>query len=126
MVNKRESLDFPGGPAASPVAQKVKRLSAMRETRVQSPGQEDLLQKAMATHSSFLAWKIPWMEEPGRLPSVGLQRVRHNLATSLSFIFPGGPVVKTVLPMQEVGFNPCSRNYDPTCCMAKKNIKSWV
>ena len=58
---------------ASPVAQKVKRLSAMRETQVQSPGQEDLLQKAMATHSSFLAWKIPWMEEPGRPPSMGLQ-----------------------------------------------------
>ena len=53
----------------------VKRLPAMRETRVQSLGQENLLEKEMATHSSILAWKIPWMEEPGRLQSVGSQRV---------------------------------------------------
>ena len=49
------------------VAQTVKRLSTMRETWVQSLGQEDLLEKEMATHSSILAWKIPWTEEPGRL-----------------------------------------------------------
>ena len=56
----------------------VKRLPTMRETWVQSVGQEDSLEKEMATHSSTLAWKIPWMEEPGRLQSVGSQRVGHN------------------------------------------------
>ena len=56
----------------------VKRLSAMQETRIQSLGREDPLEKEMATHSSIPAWKIPWMEEPGGLQSRGLQRVRHN------------------------------------------------
>ena len=56
----------------------VKRLPAMRETWVRSLGGEDPLEKEMATHSSFLAWKIPWREEPGRLQSVGSQRVRHD------------------------------------------------
>ena len=60
------------------VAQMVKRLHAMRETWVQSLGWEDPLEKEMATHSSMLAWKIPWTEEPGRLQSMGLQRVGHN------------------------------------------------
>ena len=55
------------------VAQMVKRLPTMQETRVQSLGWEDLLEKEMATHSSILAWKIPWMEEPGRLQSIGSQ-----------------------------------------------------
>ena len=55
----------------------------MRETWVRSLGREDPLEKAMATHSSILAWKIPWMEEPGRLQSMGWQRVGHNWATSL-------------------------------------------
>ena len=50
----------------------VKCLPTMWDTRVQSLGQEDLLEKEMATHSSILAWKIPWMEEPGRLESMGL------------------------------------------------------
>ena len=50
----------------------------MRETQAQSLGREDLLEKEMATHSSILAWKIPWMVEPGRLQSMGLQRVGHN------------------------------------------------
>ena len=61
---------------ASPVAQAVKRLPTMRETRVL--GQEVPLEKEMATHSSILAWKIPWTEEPGRLQSVGSQRVGHD------------------------------------------------
>ena len=52
----------------------VKRLPTMQETRVQSLGQEDLLEKEMATHSSTLAWKIPWTEEPGRLQSMGSQK----------------------------------------------------
>ena len=56
----------------------VKRLPAMQETWVQSLGQEDLLEKEMATHSSTLAWKIPWMEEPGRRQSIGSQRVGHD------------------------------------------------
>ena len=56
---------------ASLVAQTVKRLPTMQETWVQSLGQEDLLEKEMATHSSILAWKIPWMEEPGGLQSMG-------------------------------------------------------
>ena len=68
---------------ASLVAQMVKRLPAVQETWVQSLGWEDPLEKEMANHSSTLAWKIPWTEEPGRLQSMGLQRVRHNCATSL-------------------------------------------
>ena len=60
------------------VAQMVKSLPTMRETRVQSLGQENPLEKEMATHSSTLAWKIPWMEEPSRLQSMGSQRVGHE------------------------------------------------
>ena len=60
------------------VAQMVKNLPAVQEIQVQSLGWEDLLEKGMATHSSILAWKIPWTEEPGGLQSMGLQRVRHN------------------------------------------------
>ena len=56
----------------------VKRLPAMWETWVQSLGWEDPLEKEMATHSRTLAWKIPWMEEPGILQSMGLQRVGHD------------------------------------------------
>ena len=63
---------------ASLVAQRVKRLPTMQETWVQSLGQEDPLEKEMATHSSTLAWKIPWTEKPGRLQSVGSQRVGHD------------------------------------------------
>ena len=60
------------------VAQTVKRLPAMRETQVRSLGQEDPLEKEMATHSSIVAWKIPWTEEPDRLQSMGSQRVGHD------------------------------------------------
>ena len=60
------------------MAQTVKRLLAMWETQVQSLGREDLLEKEMATHSSILAWKIPWMEEPGRLQPMGSKRVGHD------------------------------------------------
>ena len=63
---------------ASLVAQMVKRLSTMRETWVRSLGGEDLLEKEMATHSSILAWKIPWTEESGRLQSMVSQRVGHD------------------------------------------------
>ena len=66
-----------GLPGASLVAQMVKHLPAVQEAQVQSLGQEDPLEKGMATHSSILAWRIPWTEEPGRL-HMGSQRVRHD------------------------------------------------
>ena len=56
----------------------LKHLPTMRETQVQSLGREDPLEKEMATHSSILAWKIPWMEEPGRLQPTGSQRLGHD------------------------------------------------
>ena len=69
---KRDQLHL-----TSLVAQMVKRLPAMRETWVQSLGREDPLEKEKAAHSSIHAWKIPWMEKPGRLQSMGSQRVGH-------------------------------------------------
>ena len=63
---------------ASLVSQRVKRLPAMQETWVHSLGWADSLEKEMATHSSILAWRIPWMEEPGELQSMGSQRVGHD------------------------------------------------
>ena len=63
---------------ASAVAQMVKNLPAMQETQVRSLGQEDPLEKGMATRSSIIAWRIPWTEEPGGLQSMRLQRVRHD------------------------------------------------
>ena len=66
------------------VAQMVKNLPAVQETWVQSLSWEDPLEKEMETHSSTLAWKIPWMEEPGRLQSMALQRVRHDFTFAFS------------------------------------------
>ena len=63
---------------ASLVAQMLKNLPAMQETQVLSLGREDPLEKGISTHSSVLAWKIPWTEEPGGLQSTGLQRVSHD------------------------------------------------
>ena len=63
---------------ASLVAQRLKCLPAMQETLVQSLSWEDPLEKEMATHSSILAWRIPWTEKPGRLESTGSQRVGHD------------------------------------------------
>ena len=60
------------------VAQKLKRLPPRRETRARSLGQEDPLEKEVLTHSSILAWRIPWTEEPGRLQSIGSQKVGHD------------------------------------------------
>ena len=60
------------------MAQRVKHLPTMQETRVRSLGQEDPLEKEMETHSSTLVWKIPWTEKPSRLQSMGSQRVGHN------------------------------------------------
>ena len=67
-------MNLPGGSA-------VKNLSAMQETQVQSLGQQDPLEKEMATHPSILAWKVPWTEEPGGIQSMRSQRVGHNLET---------------------------------------------
>ena len=72
------------------MAQTVKSLPVMQETQVGSLGPEDTLEKEMATCSKILAWKIPWMEEPGRPQSIGSQRVGDDSVTSLSF-----SVVKT-------------------------------
>ena len=60
------------------MAQRLKRLPGMQETWVRSLGWEDALEKEMPTHSSTLAWRIPWREEPGRLQSMGSQRVGHD------------------------------------------------
>ena len=65
-------------PRASLVAQLAKKLPAIQETWVQSLGQKDPLKKEMATNSSILAWRIPWTKEPGRLQSMGLQRIAHD------------------------------------------------
>ena len=74
-----EHFEVSAGFGASLLAQMVKRnLPAMQETWVQFLGQKDYLEKGMATHSSILAWRIPWTEEPGRLQSMGSQRVGHN------------------------------------------------
>ena len=80
------------------VDQMVKRLPTMQETRVRSPGQEAPLEKEMATHSSILAWRIPWMEEPGGLQPMGLQRVGHDWATSLSLSLSYTGLKKTITP----------------------------
>ena len=72
---------------ASLVAQRLKRLPAMWETRVRSLGWEDPLEKDMATHSSILAWRIPWTEEPGRLQSTGSQRVGHDWWLHFTYLY---------------------------------------
>ena len=61
-----------------PIVQMVKKLPAMQETQIWSLGLEDPLEKGMAAHCSILAWRIPWTEEPGRLQSMGSQRIRHG------------------------------------------------
>ena len=78
------NFSFTGHWWTSLLAQTVKRPPTMRQTRLQSLGREDLLEKEMATHSSILAWRIPWMEKPGR--STGLQRVGQSF--HFHFHFP--------------------------------------
>ena len=82
LLGQEDPLEMIGYPLqyswASLVAQLVKNLPVIQETWVQSLSWEDPLEKGKATYASILAWKIPWMEKPGRLWSVGLQRVRHN------------------------------------------------
>ena len=80
----------------------VKDLPAIQETQVRSLGQEDPLEKKMATHSSILAWRIPWTEEPGRLQSMRSQRVRHNwAANTFTFMmkYDGGGLVAKSCPL---------------------------
>ena len=81
-----ESFKREGTYAHSLVVQMVKHLSTMQETQVQSLGWEDLLEKEMATHSSILAWKIPWTEEPGGLQPMESQRVGHDRVTSHTYM----------------------------------------
>ena len=83
----------------------VKRLPAVQETRVRFLDSEDPLGKEIATHSSTLAWKIPWTEEPGRLQSMGSQRVRHDWATSLS------DCSHASLPCPSPSLGVCSNSY---------------
>ena len=77
------------------MAQRVKHLPAMQETWVQSLGREDPLEKA--THSNTLAWKIPWMEKPGRVQSIGLQRVGHNEQLHFHFHFYKSYSIKVIM-----------------------------
>ena len=78
MLSENFHLGVGGLETDSLVAQMVKNLPAMQKNWVRSLGQEDRLEKAIATHSSILAWRILWTEEPGKLQSMGSQRVRHN------------------------------------------------
>ena len=80
-----QTVDSSGVNLLFLAAQTVKRLSTMRETRVRSLDWEDPLEKEMAIHSRTIAWKIPWTEDPGRLQSMGSQRVGHDWVTSLHF-----------------------------------------
>ena len=79
----------------------VKCLPAMLETQVRSLGQEEPLEKEMATDSSTLAWEIPWTEEPGSLQSMGLQRVGHDWATTLLYFKPISDSLLSLLPLHE-------------------------
>ena len=85
-----EQLQFLMRPGASLMAQMAKNLPATWETHIQFLSHEDPLEKEMATHSSILAWRIPWTEEPGRIQPLGSQRVRHDLVTNtFHFHFEG-------------------------------------
>ena len=92
---------FPGGAV-------VKNMPAVQETqemRVRSLGQEDPLQEAMATHSSILAWELPWTEEPGGLQLIGLQKSQHDLATKTTtkgiLEIEQGPIGPSTAPRDE-------------------------
>ena len=89
------------------MAQTVKCLPALRETRVRSLGREDPLEKEMAIHSSILAWKIPWTEEPGRLQSMGSQS--QTRLSNFTFTFPGS-----------------SDGKESACQLGRPGFKTWV
>ena len=93
-------------------SQTVKHLPTMWETQVQSLGWEDPLEKEMATDSSILAWKIPWMEEPGGLQSMGLQRVGHDWVTELNWTECRRCKRRQFYPL--VGKIPWRRKWQPT------------
>ena len=82
------------------MAQRLKRLPAMRETWVQSLGPEDPLEKEMATHSSILAWRIPWTEEPGGLQSMELQRVGYSVPTGFVMVNVVYPGIEAFFPLE--------------------------
>ena len=86
------------------LVQTVKNLPAVQETWVRSLGQEDPLVKGMSTHSSILAWRITWTEEPGGLKSTGLPKVRHDCATKHTH--HGGPVVDFSFQCRGCGLDP--------------------
>ena len=99
---KKKKLTLPNTITASLVAQTIKHLPAMRETWVRFLGWKDPLEKEMAIHSSTLVWKILRMEEPDRLQSMGLQRVRHDWATSLHF----DTITKSITLLQILSNDP--------------------
>ena len=101
------------------VAQRVKWLPAMQETWVRSLGQEDPLEKEMATHSSTLAWKIPWREKPGRLQSMGSQRVGHDWVTSLS-LCPLSQWCHPIIASSIFPFSPCPESFQAS------HLFQWV
>ena len=123
-AQKRKRLVIPMPcPRTSLVAQTVKCLSTMRETRVRSLGQEDPLEKEMAPHSSTIAWKIPWTEEPGRLQSMGSQRVGHDWVTSLSLWLSG--MIASVLYLAET-LTPLHGNVAQLYCEFSLSIPKCV
>ena len=101
------------------VAQSVKILLAMRETQVQSLDWEDILEKEMATHSSILAWRIPWIEEPGGLLSMGSQRVRHNWVTNTLYLSRYCTMIQNIFFIFCVCsfmYYLCEKYYKPLTC----------
>ena len=132
-----DSIDcsMPGFPVlhyllefASLVAQMVKHLSTMRETWVRSLGQEDPLEKEMATHSSNLAWKIPWKEECGRLQSMGSQRVGHNWATFTSCVLSPWchpTISSSVTPLSLPSIFPSIRVISNESALCNRWPKCW-
>ena len=110
-------------PKGFPDGSVVKNLLAMPETQVQFLGQEDPLEKGVATHSSILAWRIPWIEEPGRLQSIRSQRFRHDWVTFTFTTFiresetEQDPMVLAPLP-------PCTMS--SVCLLSVKNFSQKI
>ena len=100
------------------LAQMVKQPSTRQETRVQALVWEDPLEKEMAIHSSTIAWKIPWTEEPGRLQSMGSQRVGHDWATPLHSLGTGNDVWRSLIWRLDSGWGMCFQDGTPTWLLA--------
>ena len=109
------------------VAQTVKRLPTMWETRFQSLGGKDPLEKEMTTHSSILAWKIPWMEEPGGLQSMGWQRVGHDFTFTFTFtrLFQSRSVNRSVMSDSRDPMD-CSLPGSSAHGILRERILEWV